>query len=45
MINKSSRAMILAGSTLLGYSFLKLSIYKVEPGERAIIFNRFGGGI
>lgn len=45
MISSVSNKMILAGSVLMGLGALKQCIFKVEPGERAIIFDKFGGGI
>lgn len=33
------------GGVFLGASIISNCIYRVEPGERAIIFDRFAGGI
>lgn len=33
------------GTLVMGTSLIGSCVYKVEPGERAIIFDRFAGGI
>lgn len=44
-LNKITNSLVGVGSLLAGASLLSNCIYKVEPGERAIIFDRFAGGI
>lgn len=44
-INKLSNGLITIGGLFLGASIASRFIYTVEPGERAIIFDRFHGGI
>ena len=42
---KSSNGIIATGMALLFASTANSFIYKVHPGERAIVFNKFKGGI
>ena len=42
-LNKVGNRLIGLGGFVLGGLALTRMIYKVEPGERAIIFNKFGG--
>ena len=42
---KITNGLVGLGSLFVGASFIGNCIYKVEPGERAIIFDRFAGGI
>ena len=41
-LKKISSALTGMGSAITGVFILSNLIYKVEPGERALIFNRFG---
>lgn len=45
MLSSMSNKMIMAGGVLMGLGVLKQCIFKVDPGERAIIFDKFGGGV
>lgn len=45
VISKAASRMMTVGGLLAGGSLLLSCVYRVEPGERAIIFNRFGKGI
>ena len=40
-----SNSLMKTGGALVGLSFLSKCIYSVDPGERAIIFSKFYGGI
>jgi prohibitin 1 len=40
-----SNTLIRTGGALAGLSLLTKCIYSVDPGERAIIFSKFYGGI
>jgi regulator of protease activity HflC (stomatin/prohibitin superfamily) len=40
-----SGSLIKGGGLLVGLSALSKCIYSVDPGERAIIFSKFYGGI
>ncbi len=44
-LNKLSSGLLGLGGAFLGVGILRNFIYRVEPGERAIIFDKFGGGI
>ena len=44
-LNKISSSFISLGGMAFGVSLVSKCIYKVEPGERAIIFDKFGGGM
>lgn len=44
-VNKISKGLTGLGSLIMAGSLLSTCVYKVEPGYRAIIFNRFGKGI
>lgn len=40
-----SNSLVKTGGILVGLSALSKCIYSVDPGERAIIFSKFYGGI
>jgi len=44
-LNKITSSLMSVGGVFLGASIISNCIYRVEPGERAIIFDRFAGGI
>lgn len=45
MISSMTNKMMVVGGVLMGLGAIKNCIFKVQPGERAIIFDKFGGGI
>lgn len=44
-LNKLTNSLLSVGSLFVGAGIASNCIYTVEPGERAIIFDRFAGGI
>lgn len=44
-MNKIPNLLIGAGTGLMALTIASNCIYKVNPGERAIVFNKFGNGI
>lgn len=45
VLSRAATQMVAAGAALLAGTALFSCVYRVEPGERAIVFNRFGKGI
>lgn len=45
VLSRTATQMVAAGAALLAGTALISCVYRVEPGERAIVFNRFGKGI
>lgn len=43
--NSASKTLIKLGTVIAGASFISQFIYKIEPGESAIIFSKVGNGI